>query len=239
MEQDLRYLMSKYIKSLRRYVTDYKIRLQMDEVVKLLDGTDFSFEQFNSLVEKENQPKIVPKMTIELPTNKVDPLPLSKTPVNKISFTARKYSIENPLSQIYSRRINTDRNGESAATCSTICEEKTIKFDHSDISKQLKFNLNQFKRNTQALNFIFLHTHEIHLSYSGCFDQKKPIDESIKKQKLQQLFMAIPALISEKELDKMQKEYNLRKQIIVPGTTKPHQNDKALIITSTLQVFQF
>ena len=34
--------------------------------------------------------------------------------------------------------------------------------------------------------------------------------------------MAIPALISEKELDKMQKEYNLRKQIIVPGTTKQH-----------------
>ena len=100
----------------------------MDEVVKLLE-TDFSFEKFNSLVEKENQPKIVPKMTIELPPNLVDPLPLSKTPVNKNIYQPKRYSIESPLSQLYSRGINTDRTVGSPPTYSTISEEKIVRFD--------------------------------------------------------------------------------------------------------------
>ena len=58
MELNLRSNFAKYLKGIRKYLTDFKVRLNMDEIVKILEAPIFRIDDLNAIFLKDPITKI-------------------------------------------------------------------------------------------------------------------------------------------------------------------------------------
>ena len=58
MELNLRSNFAKYLKGIRKYLTDFKVRLNMDEIVKILEAPIFRIDDLNAIFLKDPNIKI-------------------------------------------------------------------------------------------------------------------------------------------------------------------------------------
>ncbi|KAM3134655.1 hypothetical protein pb186bvf_013297 [Paramecium bursaria] len=186
MEQSLRSNFAKYLKGIRKYMTDLKVRLNMDEIVKILEAPLFRIDDLNAIFLKDQNIKI--------------PITQVKTPLKseEKNFTPQKPLIMKNFHQKQTTQIELSYKHSHSKTNLTSHRDRfkteqsldqSISFDFKKIKECLSFGMLQFNRNTKTLSSINNLTKDIGQSLNGSQNMILVNDKIISRSKIKQNFL--------------------------------------------------
>ncbi|KAM3134653.1 hypothetical protein pb186bvf_013295 [Paramecium bursaria] len=154
LEPNLRLIFSKYLKYIRSYIIEYKVKFQLDDIALLLEQKEFDILNLITYLDQEDATRHISKI---LKTNNP-----KQSNTHSMNLNRHRLSLDG-ANYIQPQRFNTERKLDSPANGS---QRKKPLFTYNKIQQELKQNIVQFKKNSQTLKFIEDNTREITVNYS-------------------------------------------------------------------------